>query len=755
MIFRFTLTNENLGALILSKDPQGWRDMETIIKRGAEYHGTFYETMVQLEFACGSGKEYIDEIYETYGVDAVINIKIEINCASSGGIVSANDYSDDYSDDYGSYTQSSDAATYETFFEGTLDLSKYNKNTKATFVDILQSDFIQKVLNRFKTQIEVTKNTSLDDVALTPITDFPSTVTLHSKELQLETTYELFEDTGSIFCPFNLDTINMEIPMIYITDDIGTAQLITSPYLFTFFSTGGSQGYENTDPFFTNTSSDDIVVDFNYNIVGDLSIRHELTSTINFFIYFSTGVQFAYSPPPTELQSTIGISITGSVIEVIPVNAVGTLSGITITAGESLFLCFGFADVQGNPSDPALFEYLGFETSAFEVSLTNQSTTPSTTASIFKIHELGAAISQRITSQEDAFRSTLLGRKNSEPNSYDSNGCGSFLGVLNGKHIRGFDISSTPLFCSMDDFFKTINSLWNCGIGFEKVGDDFFIRLEEKEYFYDTTVILQCPNANEIRTSVAKEYFVSNVLIGYKDWETENVNGLDEFNTKREYDVGIKSIESRFDLIVPMIASMYSIEFSRRQGVSSYDYKYDNDNFIICLNRTVDGSGNPTQLNIAEKDENFDTVNNFKSPETAYNIRISPTRNLLNHMNIIASSITKYIGRAVKFVYGEGNFNVQTEFTNDTCDNNFQNNILTENQDITVAQAGATPIWIPEYIEFEYPLSFSDYLNIRDNPYKCIEVSNTDSNFVKGFIVEVRYKPVGGLASFKLLRAFE
>jgi len=756
MRFRFTLESEYLGSLTLPKDPKGWNEIETVIKRGLEYHGTFYNTMVQLEFTCGSGKEYIDEVYETYGVDGVINITIQIDCGGGSGVSSANDYSDDYSDDYGSLIQSSTAANYQDFFIGTLDLSKYNKNTRSTFVDILQSDFLQKVINRFETTVDVLSPASIDEVALDPITDFPSDITLHSKRIVLDVNYEYFDDNGSLPTIFPIDSVSVALPLIKVVDDIGGALDTTSPYVFSFLNIGGAAGEQNIPPIYENNTAFPLILAIDYNIVGELVIKNTYTSTMNVDVLIQTdGSSYSTDPIyPTILQHQSGIFVNGSTNTTININASGTLAA-TVAAGDRVYLTFLFGNVEGNNVSPGLFEFLSFTPIGFQFDFSTQSVTLPSAAKIFKIHELGAAIGQRITSQADCFRSNLLGRLNSAPNTYLQNGCGSFMGVLNGKHIRGFAVTNSPLFCSMADYFKTLNSIWNVGIGFEKVADDYFIRLEQKEYFYDTTVLIQCPNANEIKTSVAKEYYISDIYIGYDNWETENQNGLDEFNTKRQYTTGIKSIESRLNVESPMIASMYSIELTRRAGVSTLDYPYDNDNFIICLKRTLDGTGAPSELNLAEKNENFTIATNFKSPATAYNIRISPARNLLNHMNSIAGSIIKYPLRAVKFLYGEGNYTVETQLTADTCSNNFDNELLIENQDITVAEALATPIWIPEYLEFDYPLSFSDFQYIKENPYKCIEVSNTNSNFTKGYIIELRYKPVGGMAYFKLLRAYE
>jgi len=760
MIFRFTLSHEIEGSLILQKDPQGWKDLEAILKRGIEYHGTFYETMVQLEFACGSGKEFIDNIYDTYGVDAVINILIEISCTGSGGTDISEDYSDDYSDEYGSKIDLPGTILFEEFYEGVLDLSKYNKTSRSTFADILQSDFIQKVINRFETTVELTQNQSLDGVELAPISGFPSDIILHGKEVILINDYEANGGISDSVFVLQQDGINIEVPVINILNDIGGARdKLTTRYVYSFWQVGNPTGYDKTEPIFINLTGEEIEVDISWDIIGSLLLRHSLSFTGNYNLLLQVGgTQFSYVDYPINpfvLQSISGISFVANSQQTINVNATGS-GTYTIPAGEKIFLCFYITDVAGNNTSPALFEFLDFTATDFKFEIRNNNIFKNTQAKIYKIHESGAAISQRITSLENSFRSNLLGRKNSEPTQYDENGCFSFAGILNGKHIRGIE---SPLFCSMKDFYQSINSYYPCGIGFQKESGDYVLRLEERDYFYDNSqVILQCQFAKEVKYSVAKEYYTGDLFIGFKDWEVENINGLNEPNSKRKYTTGLKAINNKVDLESEFIGGMYSIEFTRRKGLSTEDWKYDDKNFIICTSRNTDVNGIPNNMGVAEKNENFTTVNGILNPATAYNLRITPVRNLLRHLRYIASSIYKSVGSVVRFTYGEGNFNAESQINDNLCTlGNYGNELLSEKQDIAWDNTiePSTPVYIPEYIEFEYPVSFANYLIIKNNPYKCIEVSEGNSNFIKGFIIEVRWKPVGGIAYFKLLRAWQ
>jgi hypothetical protein len=738
MRFRFTLNSTEYGALVLTEEPRGWNDIEIILKRSLEYHGIFNEAMAQLDFTCRSGKEYIDTALDELGIDAVINITIQVSCATGTGSVEAPDYTIDYSDDYGSMAQGSGVPVFETLFEGVIDLSNYSKDRNFTLVNLIPSDFIQKVINRLETVVEITRNEDLDGNAIDPITDFPSSVTLHSKALLLNSEWEGIDDIDSASMIFPNDTVNINFPMTVLNDDIGGAQDISAPYIFTFLQSGSARGYDATPPIWSNDTEGPITLQTDITIDAVMRINNTLGSVSagvsQVKIYLQPyGVQFAYVPEPIILQNITGLTATNLDIPV----SISYSASHAIPAGENMYLTVTISDIEGNNVSPATFTLQSFTVNTFDVNLSYTSVTDPSSSVLFKIHETGTAIAQRITGLADPFRSNLLGRTNSALHQYAISGCMSFAGFLNGKHIRGFGVDQSPFFMSMRDYFKTIDSIADCGLSVYKEGDNYYLQIDPKQDFYDIDVIMQCPKAN-ITLSSAKEFYTTDITIGYEKWETENVNGLDEFNTRRQYNTGVKAVESRKNFLSPCVASMYSIELTRRQGVSTRDTDYDKDNFIICTGRGVDGNGDPDELNVAEKAENFDSVTNVLSPETAYNLRISPARNALRHVNTIAGSIYRFADRPIRFTYGEGNYDMVSNMkAYEVCDGNYNNQDFSEGQDIVWdnENVGGSPIWMPEFINFDYPLRFSEYLTIKENQFKCIEVSESETDFIKGFII--------------------
>lgn len=751
MIFRFTLNSDQYGAYVLPEEPDGWKDIEILFKRSLQYHGIFNEAMAQLNFTCRAGKEYIDRALEEQGVDCVINILIQMSCVTGHGGVEAPDYSIDYSDDYGSMAQGSGSPIFETLYEGVLDLSSYVQERNYTTVSLIQSDFVQKVLNRFETVVDIDSNKDVEGNIISSTINQPYIINIPGKAIRYAT-------------KLKLDTALQENPFVFSGSGPYQFIYIYHPYVAIY----DDLGYSAYQP----------IVDYNNSLTyhpegamsapfsGTYEISYDLSGSILFQNNDNSARTLSYSlrygigqtrQAATQIGANFGGIVNANSSRIDPFSFSGSIS-VHLNEGDVFQFYIAIRGVPDPNSVLGLFDgsiLLQYTTANFEIH--TDTIFDSSTSNAYLVHEAGASISQRITGQEDAFRSTLLGRKNSLPVSYNSNGCFSFASLTTGRKIRNFtQDAGNNFFISMDDFYKSINSYANIGIGFEKIDNEYKIVLEEKSFFYKNYTILQLKNAT-IKRSIAKEFYVSDIFIGFDKWENEEVNGIDEFNSKRQYSTGIKSISNNIDLISPIIGSAYAIEFTRRKqyvDFPSLDWKYDSDNFIFMLKRDVDGSGIPNKLNEVEQDENFDQIINVFSPESNYNYRISPARNIIRHLSVIGCSLIKYTSRLLKFSYGEGNYLMQTEMKPETCQGDFNGNLLAENQDIPW-QEGEDPIWIPEYLEFDYPLKFSEYLTLKADPKGCIEVSESDGDFMKGFIVELRYKPVIGMCYFKLLRAYD
>jgi hypothetical protein len=85
---------------------------------------------------------------------------------------------------------------------------------------------------------------------------------------------------------------------------------------------------------------------------------------------------------------------------------------------------------------------------------------------------------------------------------------------------------------------------------------------------------------------------------------------------------------------------------------------------------------------------------------------------------------------------------------------------LPENRDLSLSDfkdiTEGTPVYQPETISFEYPLSIKEYQLIKANPYGYINVQcGVNGALQKTFIKQIQYKPAEGQANFILLKAWQ
>lgn len=265
---------------------------------------------------------------------------------------------------------------------------------------------------------------------------------------------------------------------------------------------------------------------------------------------------------------------------------------------------------------------------------------------------------------------------------------------------------------------------------------------------------MQCPNVPKIETSFAEDMAYNEVEIGYEKWETEITNGIDEPNAKAKWTfTGIKNIKNIFTALSNFVAGMYAIELTRRKiPDQTEDYKYDNSNFIFALKRDV------TQLNVCEKNENFVSVTNLISPSTAYNLRFNLYSNFKRLMNLFTTGLTKQTPQQIKYTSFEGNKDMTYAYNPDGCVGDSLGATVQNVQDTTYPDANARrddPIVLPEIINFDYPVSFVQWLAIKANPRGKIEYSGTNSNFQSGHLKLLSYNLKTSLGKFTLVRRFQ
>src|SRR5690606_22240375 len=134
---------------------------------------------------------------------------------------------------------------------------------------------------------------------------------------------------------------------------------------------------------------------------------------------------------------------------------------------------------------------------------------------------------------------------------------------------------------------------------------------------------------------------------------TEGLKGLDEFNSNKEFRTSLVNINNTLDVTSPFIAAGYVIEQTRQQSYADSggaDSKYDNDVFIICVERDAYG--------YKVEQGNINNAANIFSPNTAYNWRIRPWYNLMRWWKSIAQSYINLVNTTSRLFFSSGTGNL-------------------------------------------------------------------------------------------------
>lgn len=369
------------------------------------------------------------------------------------------------------------------------------------------------------------------------------------------------------------------------------------------------------------------------------------------------------------------------------------------------------------------------------------------TVEYYMIHEALSHTVEEITNGCLRVKSSYYGRTNSQPYAFSSTGCGGLRIVTSGLKIRKAD--NPTFFTSVKNLVDNLRKIDN--IGFDVLGND--VRIESVDFFYKNTEILKCPAAVSVSVIVNESGHYAKITAGYKNWQTQKINGLNEFNSEREYKTSLEVISTTLDIQSEFVTGSLPIEVTRQQlfaATGAADTTYDNNTFLICVLPAADvyhtyeveqgGITNPV---------------NMYSPETAYNWRLRPVANMMRWYKSIASSYRTIMSTLNKVFFSSGTGNILAGgiTTDDTCRPEKQPTV--ENQDIFFSQiSDFTPLWINETITFTYPLSLAEYNKIKSNPYGYISVQCGNGDWLKGFIRQLNYAPVKGEGQFTLIRKY-
>lgn len=712
MIFTYYLTYNGLTET-LENEPVGWDAVEIRLERDRERHGIDENMDLSLQFHCqGAGRQVI-EFALNAGIDEEIGLSIYLDCGGGNTL----------------------------FYQGLLQLADVEMTDDFLTVPVKQIGVQQTFANRADTDININGLVGADGQALTALTMMPVNFEYHSRAIklraELETelnTIQWFEFTGAT------PPATAQPTGTTWTERIQTKIFIPRPTFTGFFPIpnfhqnganltlgSGNVLIQPVANLATNIFLEDGILEVEWNIEG---VYHSITGATN------------------EDRSTLSLVIYhGSDLATATVTVLGDTGTICAGCGNSPvpFSISGSTTINMQSTDLIWMDWIeqrqifsgsvsgnshsvGLEFSTFAISFEIDSEGEPSQGKAFPIYESTARVVEGICGAP--IRSNFLGRTNSQPDNYSANGCGSFTVLANGYLIR--NISGSDLFVNWNELFATLQSIFNVGWGWE----NGTVIIEDARDFYEDASSLVLDDINGITYRVASEFYTQRIEVGFNEWETNDLFISDETQTKRQYITRLKSVDNNIEAIAPFITSSYAIEVTRRLGGNDTYRDYNEKNFIIAATRDLI-AGQPL-LEKAEKNENFAAITGVRNVDTIYNYRFTPVKNLVRWFKTLNIGLTKYMSDLVRFASGEGNITAQSRDNIIDCDGGYNNQIVSEsgNYDTFIGTVSeSTPLFEPMFMEFEYPLTFSQYISIRNNRYKYI-VANGE----KAYIMQVVFR---------------
>lgn len=761
--FQFTITDNTQSPAVVTviDEPVGWDGLEFKLARHNDWHGFFDyfdKDISMLEFD-GVGFGILKDAYELVGVEAEVTLLIEFRCSETDSFEEI-------------YEGNFDFLTYEQTC-GDRCFIKINVNTTSCLVQF-KNRYDQKV------NIESLRTFDLPDGDPDDLSAYAGIgfeMLLEPNEVFLRTFYQItdpstfnFTDTGGAivgevfnhYYTFYLD--------ISTENTLPTFGAITNNTDVNTAIIGGAFEYflENGFPYFELTELSKLACygDFYINI----HVKGEFTEDTNSDRQYASG--FALVKVESDGTVTVLDNQTIHVLANYNGNVPNTetfdltfTETTTLSEGDKLFFYLGLFNYQylTGPVDPFTLE-VTFETFDFDISGLTQC--EATNSKVSLINETASRVTEIITGDCLRVYSDLYGRTDAEPYVSADDGCGSLRVLANGLFIRralNVDDSEPQHTLSMKDMFEALSAIDCIGMGVEldpnRAGYEM-LRIEGFQHFYDNTVLLTLTGVAKTERTVHMEGIFSTFKSGYGKYETETVGGRNEIHTKRNFRTTLKTIQKELVKICPFIASGHSIEITRWQvGNTSQDYRYDTDTFIICVNRNVYYENG---WQVARGTDQ--TAVNLPNYDTVYNVQISPQRNARRWTPIVFQCYVDFANGVMKFMDGDGNLIAETFIYAEPSANDCGVELIDigsqpntpENSDIDYTKFNSTnksdfyPIFKPERVSFQYPLSYTDWKIVKAAPTGLIgfECNGTTEY---GWIDELNYRPVEGMADFVLI----
>lgn len=688
--YKYILTHSS-GNLTVEYNPLNWDKFNTMFKRSERYHSILRREIVDTEFPL-DGKEYIDTIYQAYGIDTSIGCEIQ-------------------------YLNRSTWA-YATLFDGEIDLSEWSWLRDTTSVKIIDSSRVAKFAARDEIEIPLNWTDDLNgdgmgiDVSMDDVTVYG---------VNIEEKAE-FLDANNDIAITDIETNTNWNDKYGISDDGYDYNTIGADAVLP----GQSIGPLDTGILYTNNTGASQYV--RYRVVINIDADIQVTGTGGWEWYFKMYLgKNAVSTPIDESASGAGADLGGF----LTAYDTGYVT-IELADTDTLNIYFqwnGIVDALATITPNITISPVRIE--VFTVVIGE----PSTVVSMPLLHELTARMLEIMTGQTDPLGCDLFGRTDSWPRTYGTNGDYSLYGVATGLMFRGFPHADFPLKTTFWDLFKSIDALFNLGLWYN--GTDFEIK--EKADYYKVESIITLGEVKDLEISVAADHYFNRVLAGYRsEVSYEDVNGQQMPNVPVEFVNPGFRVQNTLDIQSVFRGDDYGIELSRKEDYATTvgeDTAMDNDKFFLELEK-------PGATYQAKTGNDFTAITGVYAPDSRMNMGITPKRNALRHANRL--SIPLFISEAdTRFARSQFELALGTQDAGEAS-------VLYERDDIAYIDL-EEPLYYPEVYNFTAELTLAHILQLISDPHGYVEFDYLGTTY-SGYILEVSSQPFRKQGNWTLIK---
>lgn len=263
----------------------------------------------------------------------------------------------------------------------------------------------------------------------------------------------------------------------------------------------------------------------------------------------------------------------------------------------------------------------------------------------------------KITGKTNLVRSSIF-----EPNGeYES------MVVDNGFWARGFpdsiindgETEEIQFNTSFKDAFESFNYLEPLCWFVDIEGDKQVLRIEKATYTMHNFVSIQLGAVDDIGEESSKNDWFSSIELGHEgSLEYEEINGLDEPNGKSLFTTPVKN-SSKYSVISKYRFDSVGYELIRRKNYENYpkeDTPRDSDLWIHDAKKV----GTFYTHNLYS-DVNMSLPSGIFSPETAWNLRLSPMNRLMyGHGYSVKRGLYHNPDKLLRFASSNSNMNLRT-----------------------------------------------------------------------------------------------